>query len=68
MYSDDSLVAQCLAHPSAMMADATPLLVSTSSSTMPSLMARMLEAVDVHDGHRVLKIGTGARHEVAHDK
>ncbi|MGH3851072.1 MAG: hypothetical protein ACRDRT_15500 [Pseudonocardiaceae bacterium] len=68
VYSDDSLVTHYLAHPSVMMADATPLLVSTSSSTMPSLMARMLEALDVHDGHRVLEIGTGVRHEVAHDK
>lgn len=65
VYSDDSLVTQYLAHPSVMMADATPLLVSTSSSTMPSLMARMLEALDVHDGHRVLEIGTGTGYNAA---
>ncbi|MGH3720597.1 MAG: methyltransferase domain-containing protein [Pseudonocardiaceae bacterium] len=64
-YSDDSLVTQYLAHPSVMTADATPLLVSTSSSTMPSLMARMLEALDVQDGHRVLEIGTGTGYNAA---
>jgi methyltransferase of ATP-grasp peptide maturase system len=65
VYSDDSLVTQYLAHPSLMMAGAKPLLVSTSSSTMPSLMARMLEALDVHDGHRVLEIGTGTGYNTA---
>ncbi len=65
VYSDDSLVTQYLAHPSLMMAGAKPLLVSTSSSTMPSLMARMLEALDVHDGHRVLEIGTGTGYNAA---
>ncbi|MBB5922444.1 methyltransferase of ATP-grasp peptide maturase system [Actinoalloteichus hoggarensis] len=31
----------------------------TSSSSSPALMARMLEALDIHDGHRVCEIGTG---------
>ncbi len=65
VYSDDSLVTQCMAHPSLMTAKNQPLLVSTSSSTMPSLMARMLEALDVRDGHRVLEIGTGTGYNAA---
>ncbi len=42
--------------------------VITSSSTLPGLMLSMLATLDVQDDHRVLEIGTGVRHEVAHCK
>jgi len=37
----------------------------TCSSTQPSLMATLLEALDLRDGHRVLEIGTGTGYTAA---
>lgn len=39
--------------------------VSVSSSTKPGLMARMLDALAVHDEHRVCEIGTGTGYNAA---
>jgi len=66
VYSDDSLVTQHKPHAAGhTLPSGQPLRVPTSSSTMPSLMARMLETLDVHDGMRVLEIGTGTGYNAA---
>lgn len=53
VYSDRTLVTQRIGG------------VPTSSGTMPSLVASMLHALDVHDGHRVLQVATGTGYTAA---
>ena len=58
VYSDEPLV-------TALAEIASGSRVSVSSSSKPALMARMLAALDVHDGMRVLEIGAGTGYNVA---
>jgi len=55
VYSDESLTTQCGQIPG------TDLIWPTSSSTKPSLMARMLHLLDIQTGHRVLEIPMRSR-------
>jgi methyltransferase of ATP-grasp peptide maturase system len=68
VYADDALVTQLNGNDHAVEAarrgetvEGTP----TSSSSAPSLMAAMLTALDAHDGHRILEIGTGTGYNAA---
>ncbi|MGQ0773907.1 MAG: methyltransferase domain-containing protein [Pseudonocardiales bacterium] len=65
VYSDLTLVVQRRPLPSGRAAGGEQAALPTSSSTMPSLMVEMLEALDLHDGHRVLEIGTGTGYNAA---
>lgn len=65
VYSDDSLITE-LDGVHAEDAEAKEMTgVPTSSSTAPSLMADMLDALDVRKGARVLEIGTGSGYNAA---
>lgn len=59
VYSDTSLITQQAPMPG------TDLMIATSSSTRPSLMAHMLDLLQAADGHRVLEIGTGTGYNAA---
>jgi protein-L-isoaspartate(D-aspartate) O-methyltransferase len=59
VYSDTSLVTQRRQVPG------TSLFLPTSSSTMPSLMARMLTLLNVSGDDHVLEIGTGTGYNAA---
>lgn len=68
VYGDDALVTQINGSDDAVEAarrgetvEGTP----TSSSSAPSLMAAMLSALDAHNGHRILEIGTGTGYNAA---
>jgi protein-L-isoaspartate(D-aspartate) O-methyltransferase len=53
VYADDALVTRKLGG------------VPTSSSSQPSIMALMLEALDLRPGHRVLEVGLGTGYNAA---
>jgi protein-L-isoaspartate O-methyltransferase len=61
VYTDDVLTVQLTPAPD--MVD--PAGAPTSSSSMPTVMAGMLEALDLHPGHRVLEVGTGTGYNTA---
>jgi protein-L-isoaspartate O-methyltransferase len=63
VYSDESLVTQYRLTPGT--TDFWQSTTTTTTSTRPSLMARMLTLLDVHAGHRVLEIGTGTGYNAA---
>jgi len=62
VYSDESLITKVVHVPSPR---GSGYQRFTSSSTLPSLMLTMLEALDVTDGCRVLEIGTGSGYNAA---
>lgn len=65
VYSDQTLITKVMPKPLSRVFRPALGWVHTSSSTLPSLVLRMLEALDVHDGMRVLEIGTGSGYNCA---
>jgi protein-L-isoaspartate(D-aspartate) O-methyltransferase len=61
VYTDDVLMVQLTPAPDLVDRAGAP----TSSSSMPTVMAGMLEALDLQPGHRVLEIGTGTGYNAA---
>jgi len=65
VYSDQTLITKVAPIPLSRALRPATGWMYTSSSTLPSLVLRMLEALDVHDGDRVLEIGTGSGYNCA---
>lgn len=61
VYTDEPLTVQLTPAPDSPTGSGLP----TSSSSMPTVMAGMLEALDLRPGHRVLEIGTGTGYNAA---
>lgn len=61
VYSDRTLITALLDHQGPWGVQQVPV----SSATQPGLMMRMLDELDVDDGHRVLEIGTGTGYNAA---
>ncbi len=61
VYTDEVLTVQLTPAPDLANGAGAP----TSSSSMPTVMAGMLEALDLQPGHRVLEIGTGTGYNTA---
>jgi methyltransferase of ATP-grasp peptide maturase system len=64
-YTDESLVTQLDGSTVAAEVSQPVPGSPTSSSTMPGLVVRMLEDLDIADGHQVLEIGTGSGYSTA---
>ncbi len=61
VYTDEALTVQLTPAPDLVDRAGAP----TSSSSMPTVMAGMLETLDLQPGHRVLEIGTGTGYNAA---
>ena len=61
VYSDTTLITAVAEYEQ----DSRTRQLPVSSATKPGLAVRMLEELDVHDGHRVLEIGTGSGYTAA---
>ncbi len=61
VYTDDALTVQVTPAPDLV----DPAGAPTSSSSMPTVMAGMLETLNLQLGHRVLEIGTGTGYNAA---
>ncbi len=65
VYSDQTLITKVVQVPMSPALRPGTYPMYTSSSTLPSLMLRMLEELDVTDGCGVLEIGTGSGYNAA---